>query len=147
MGSYRRSSLNDSKDEEPLLAKFARVAKGHVPLIGVGSIETPEDAEAALAGGADLVALGRELLREPQWVQKVAAHDFASIRTGISTSDMAELGIPPVMRTYLLTAFRSVMHFAEDGISADGKDGGTAVDSGVQYRNHMAPMEGFEAKL
>jgi 2,4-dienoyl-CoA reductase-like NADH-dependent reductase (Old Yellow Enzyme family) len=147
MGSYQRSSLNDTQDQEPLQAKFARVTKGHIPLIGVGSVESLEDAEAALAGGADLVALGRELLREPQWVQKISAHDFASIRTTISTSDMAELSIPPVMRTYLLTAFRSVMHVADDEIPATRGDISSADESHVQYRHQMAPMEGFEKKL
>ncbi len=46
---------------------------GRVPLIGVGSIYSPEDAKEAMETGADLLALGRELLIEPHWVEKVAA--------------------------------------------------------------------------
>lgn len=146
MGSYQRTSLNDASDEEPLLAQFARVAAGHAPLIGVGSIELPEDAEAALKGGADLVAIGRELLREPQWVQKVQSGDYASIRTTLNRADMTELAIPPVTQQYLATSFRTVMHFSDD----EGQRG-SATEQGAtrqsEYRNHMAPMEGFEKKL
>lgn len=44
-----------------------------VPVIGVGRILTPEQAEAALAAErCDLVALGRALLADPEWVRKAA---------------------------------------------------------------------------
>ncbi len=49
----------------------------HVPVIGVGVIHTPEVAEKALRDGmVDFVALGRELLCEPQWPNKVKAGDL-----------------------------------------------------------------------
>lgn len=135
MGSYQRTSLNDKADTEPLLAKFARTLNHAVPLIGIGSVETPADAAAVITGGADFVALGRELLREPQWVQKVAAGDAAEIRTTISPADLDELAIPPVMQVYLQTSFASVMHFTTDQQAA------------TNYQAQLAPMEGFEKKL
>ena len=43
-----------------------------VPIIGVGSIHTPDQAiEALEKTGIPLIALGRELIMEPQWVEKV----------------------------------------------------------------------------
>lgn len=135
MGSYRRTSLNDKRDVEPILQKFAKITSGHTPLIGVGSVELPADADNVLALGTDFVALGRELLREPQWVQKIAADDEDSIRTRISPSDMAELAIPSVMQVYLSESFKSVMHFTTD------------TNTKQDYRNQVAPMEGFEKKL
>jgi len=47
--------------------------KGHrVPVISVGKIAAPEDAEALLqAGDADLIGMARQLLADPDWVRKV----------------------------------------------------------------------------
>lgn len=135
IGSYKRTSLNDSMNKVPILKQFAEKLNGEIPLIGVGSVELPHDAEDVLNSGADLVAIGRELLREPKWVEKVMADDETSIRTSISPLDMNELKIPSVMQTYLNTAFNSVMHFTTDK---------TLVEN---YQNQVAPMEGFEKKI
>ena len=52
-----------------------------VPLILAGRVVTPEGAEEVLQDGtADLVALGRALIAEPAWPQKVAAGRLADIR-------------------------------------------------------------------
>ncbi len=135
MGNYKRTSLNDKTNTKTLLSQFAAHTNGTIPLIGIGSVETPADANAVLADGGDLVAIGRELLREPQWVQKVASGDAASLRFEISPNDMDELAIPSVMQTYLKTSFHDVMHFSNDANKAQ------------DYQNTMAPMEGFEKKL
>ena len=133
MGSYQRTSLNDQTDTRSLVSQFAQKTKEVVPLIGVGSVESPGDAAATLAEGADFVAIGRELIREPQWVQKVSAGE--PVRTSLSPFDLDELAIPGAMQEYLQTSFRSVMHFTEDGTDFDS------------YQNNLAPMEGFEKKL
>jgi len=53
-----------------------------VPVIGVGEIRTPDDAEDALSlGAADLVAVGRGLLADPGWARKVAASQAETIET------------------------------------------------------------------
>ncbi|KRM32564.1 NADPH dehydrogenase [Agrilactobacillus composti DSM 18527 = JCM 14202] len=135
MGSYQRTSLNDQTNNQTLLSQFAAHTKGVVPLIGIGAVTTPTDAQAVLADGAELVALGRELLREPQWVQKVTAGDLGAIRTQMSPLDMDELAIPSVMQTYLRTSFYQVMNFTDDSTNQ------------VNYQNTLAPMEGFEKKL
>ena len=51
--------------------------------------------------GADLVAMGREFIREPQWVEKIVNGDEASIRYQISPSELDELAIPRAMQDYL----------------------------------------------
>ncbi|WDQ31973.1 NADH-dependent flavin oxidoreductase [Paenibacillus marchantiae] len=135
MGSYKRTSLNHPDDKEPILTKFVRVLDHKKPLIGIGSIERPEDAEEVINAGATLAALGRELIREPKWVQKVKAGDLGSIRYQISPSDMDELRIPLAMQTYLEGSFREVMHFTTDS------------QEGTDYQNSLAPMEGFEKKM
>jgi 2,4-dienoyl-CoA reductase-like NADH-dependent reductase (Old Yellow Enzyme family) len=56
----------------PLAARIRREAG--VPTGAVGLIVEPEQAEQIVAGGeADLVLLGRELLRDPYWPRRAAA--------------------------------------------------------------------------
>ena len=135
MGSAHRTSLNDKADHEPILKKISHQLAGRKPLIGVGSVETPRDAEGVLALGADLVAMGRELIREPLWMQKVTTGDEASLRYQLSPVAMDELKIPRAMQDYLKGAFYSVMHFTDDPTVAQN------------YQDQAAPMEGFEKKL
>jgi tRNA-dihydrouridine synthase len=61
--------------EAPFLRYAAAVrARVKVPVIAVGRLGDPALAESALADGkADYVALGRSLLADPDWVNKVAA--------------------------------------------------------------------------
>ncbi|WP_413487236.1 NADH-dependent flavin oxidoreductase [Carnobacterium maltaromaticum] len=135
MGSYKRTSLNDKKNKATLISQFSTHTKGVVPLIGIGSVEHPDEAEEVLHDGADLIAIGRELIREPKWVQKVAIGDIASIRTKLSPLDMDELAIPSVMQVYLTESFNSVMHFTTDSANVQN------------YQDTLAPMEGFEKKI
>lgn len=135
MGSYLRTSLNNPEDKKPILNYFIETIGPEVPLIGLGSVETPNEAQEVINKGASLVAMGRELLREPNWVEKVQRNDENSIRTTISASDMDELSIPTVMQTYLKTSFHSVMHFTTDNAAQD------------TYSTQMAPMEGIEKKI
>ena len=44
---------------------------GKMPLIGIGSIFTPEDALSALETGVEFIALGRELLLDPRFIEKI----------------------------------------------------------------------------
>ncbi len=63
------------------LLKYAKAIRDvvSVPVIGVGNIVDPEVAEKALGEGcADLIALGRALLADPEWPRK--AHEGRRIR-------------------------------------------------------------------
>ncbi|ALS65170.1 FAD-dependent oxidoreductase [Pandoraea apista] len=52
-----------------------------VPVIGVGQIRWPETAEGAIVrGDADLVALGRPLLADPEWPNKAKRGEIEAIR-------------------------------------------------------------------
>lgn len=55
--------------------EFARTIRegARMPVIGVGKLEAPELAEFALRSGfCDLVAVGREMLRDPNWPSRAA---------------------------------------------------------------------------
>lgn len=59
--------------EDAPLVKYAALIRARVkiPVIAVGKLRTPALAEAVLANGqADFIALGRELLADPDWPRK-----------------------------------------------------------------------------
>ena len=65
-----------------------------LPLIGVGSIYSAEDARKAFETGVPLLALGRELLIDPDWVQKVVDGKESQIVTKLAKDKQEELVIP-----------------------------------------------------
>ena len=95
MGYRWRKSLNDPSITTPLVETIKEHVQGKLPLIIVGDVETPADAAEVTDKGFELVALGRESIREPQWVQKVESGDEGAIRYAISPADFDELGIKP----------------------------------------------------
>lgn len=68
---YDQPSIVDQY-AEPTLARLARRIDRRVPFIGVGQVWDRGDAEACLSLGADLVALGRSAIIDPEWPQTVA---------------------------------------------------------------------------
>ncbi|OEC02093.1 NADH-dependent flavin oxidoreductase [Lysinibacillus sphaericus] len=73
LGDFRSKAHRYSGEKENRIKILKRIIDGRIPFIGVGSIYSPEDAKEAMETGADLLALGRELLIEAHWVEKVAA--------------------------------------------------------------------------
>jgi 2,4-dienoyl-CoA reductase-like NADH-dependent reductase (Old Yellow Enzyme family) len=68
---------------------------GRVPLIGVGSIYTADDALKALEEtDVPLLALAREIIIDPDWVQKVATGKTHEIVTKLDKSKQEELVVP-----------------------------------------------------
>lgn len=86
----RRGVENTKPRIQYLLEKIS----GRVPLIGVGSIHTADEAIKALNTGVEMLALGRELLMEPDWVQKVKEGKEDEIITTLSKKNQDELVIP-----------------------------------------------------
>ncbi|MES2025652.1 MAG: FAD-dependent oxidoreductase [Pseudomonadota bacterium] len=67
-----------------------------VPVIGVGQIRWPATAERAIADGdADLIALGRTLLADPEWANKAQRGDDAAIRPCTSCNYCVTLSSGP----------------------------------------------------
>ncbi len=62
--------------------------------MGVGSIHTADEAAAALETGIPLLAIGRELIIDPDWVQKVKEGRENEIVTTLSKKDQEKLVIP-----------------------------------------------------
>jgi 2,4-dienoyl-CoA reductase-like NADH-dependent reductase (Old Yellow Enzyme family) len=59
--------------EGSALSAVARHLRDRMPLIGVGGVRTLGDAQEVLSMGADLVAVGRAAITEPDWPNKTAS--------------------------------------------------------------------------
>lgn len=87
------------KDKSRLALIAARIG-GRVPVLAGGSIYTEKQALEALEAGADVVTLGRALIIEPEWVQKVAQPNSGALRTSLAPEDRDALTVPePFWRT------------------------------------------------
>ncbi|MDR4933609.1 NADH-dependent flavin oxidoreductase [Companilactobacillus paralimentarius] len=113
MGNVWRKSLNDKSVTTPLNLTIKEHI-GDLPLIGVGDIQTPADAEKVVDEGLDFAAIGRESLREPHWVQKVVAGDEDAIRYTIAPADHEELGLYGTFWDFLITAFHSGLQLSSE---------------------------------
>ena len=82
-GGFGRTPVVPTKrDKVGTLVYLAEAIKKNVsiPVIGVGKINTPELAEEILQSGrADMVAVGRQLVADPFWPNKIAAGRFEDV--------------------------------------------------------------------
>jgi 2,4-dienoyl-CoA reductase-like NADH-dependent reductase (Old Yellow Enzyme family) len=97
LGTVWRGSIRNKEQAIPLLKRLKDHLGDQVPVVGVGSIKHPDEALEVLEDGIDLVALGRELIVDPQWVEKVQSGNESSIRQSMSIHDQEELVIPSAM--------------------------------------------------
>ncbi|MEH7247523.1 NADH-dependent flavin oxidoreductase [Neobacillus niacini] len=65
-----------------------------VPVIGVGSISTADDALKAIQTGVSMIALGREIIIDPDWVEKVKRGKESKIETKIKKDAGSHLVVP-----------------------------------------------------
>ena len=97
-GKYLRGDL--PAGVHPTLA-IRQALPNHIPVIGVGSIYTPQQAQRVLDDGVDLVALGRALLLNADWFTKALDGRIDEIRTELeSEEERASLQIPGRMKEY-----------------------------------------------
>lgn len=88
--SIPQHGVDDTRPNIEIIQEHA----GRLPVIGIGSIRTAEDAVRALQTGIPLIALGREIIMEPDWLEKIAQGREGDIKTTISKTDQHRLAIP-----------------------------------------------------
>ncbi|QHS21749.1 NADH-dependent flavin oxidoreductase [Virgibacillus sp. MSP4-1] len=100
---YLHVSLTDFRSEprrgvedhnKSRIAYLLEIINHRVPLIGVGSIYSADDAIQALQTGLPLLALGRELIIDPDWVQKISEGKEEEIITELNKNHQEELVVP-----------------------------------------------------
>lgn len=97
--SVPRRGIDDSRSRLEIIQE--RV--GHkVPVIGVGNIRTPQNAVKALQSGVPIIALGREIIMEPDWIEKIAQGVEGEIKTTLSVKDQEKLIIPDSLWKFII---------------------------------------------
>jgi 2,4-dienoyl-CoA reductase-like NADH-dependent reductase (Old Yellow Enzyme family) len=99
---YVHASLHDVLNGKPIAdgsgKTTARLLVEHVarrvPLIAAGAIKTPAQAEAALASGLSLAALGQGLIMNPDWVALAQDGRADEIVTVLDPASVPDLHIP-----------------------------------------------------
>jgi len=86
----QRGVKTDESRIELLLEKI----NDRLPLIGVGSIYSAEDARQAFSTGIPLLALGRELIMDPDWMEKIETGREDEIITTLDKDKQDELVVP-----------------------------------------------------
>jgi len=103
---YDRPVETSYTPAESPITEFARVITGRSAVMASGGIKTCKDAEGAINMGADLVAVGRAVVVDPEWLCKVRSKSEASILAGLPNDELEiarALSIPPRMVDYLLS--------------------------------------------
>lgn len=99
LANYQQTSMRNKAEKTNVLEKIAAEIGNDVPLIGVGQVHTEADARQVLKSGAALVAIGRQLIVEPDWVEKVKRNE--PIRSVIKSGERDDLAIPDMMWEYV----------------------------------------------
>lgn len=80
--SYIESSFLHAHGLNKEYSKYIKQRLKHIPIAVVGGITTPKEAEEILESGcADVIALGRALIADPEWTNKAKAGHPEDIRT------------------------------------------------------------------
>ncbi|MEH7086296.1 NADH-dependent flavin oxidoreductase [Neobacillus drentensis] len=89
--STPRRGVEDSRSRLEIIQE--RVGE-RVPVIGVGSIYTADDALKAIQTGVSMIAIGRELIIDPDWVDKVRQGKESEIVTKLKKDAQSRLVLP-----------------------------------------------------
>ncbi|BEM88132.1 NADH-dependent flavin oxidoreductase [Serratia marcescens] len=85
----------DDEDEKSTLARFIELNNGRLPILAAGKITSSDVARQALDTGLSMVALGRAMVMNPQWVERVQSGHEGSMNVKLNASqDPDELQIP-----------------------------------------------------
>ena len=95
LGRFDQTSQRDKSDRRIIGQMIHQRLKGRMPLVGVGGVKGADDLQRAFNTGYELVAVGRALAVEPQWVQKARAGE--TIVPVIAKEDCARQCMPEKM--------------------------------------------------
>ncbi|WP_028552695.1 NADH-dependent flavin oxidoreductase [Paenibacillus sp. UNC451MF] len=93
MDFWSKPRTGDELDR-PRIELIKEKAADRVPVIGVGAIHSPEEALKAFETGIPLIALGRELIMDPDWVKKVEEGNESEINVTVEKDAQERLMIP-----------------------------------------------------
>jgi len=82
---------------EPITAVLCNYVNGRVPVFVAGGVSAPSIAEQALDYGASMVALGRTLIINPNWVELVENGEEDKLTSFLKLDTLEEIKIPATL--------------------------------------------------
>ena len=92
LSKFDQRSMVNKKNKHIMGKQIIEMVNGRVPVIGVGSITTEDQVNEALDMGYDMIAMGRSLVMNPDWVKRVKSGKEP--RQSLKLSDAKALYIP-----------------------------------------------------
>ncbi|MDP2341622.1 MAG: NADH:flavin oxidoreductase [Deltaproteobacteria bacterium] len=80
---------------------FRQAIRDDVVLIAAGGVHTRADAEALQQRGADVVAVGRAAIVDPEWIARVVVEGREPIRAPRTAAELAAVDVGPAFVRYL----------------------------------------------
>ncbi|HVJ92501.1 MAG TPA: NADH:flavin oxidoreductase [Labilithrix sp.] len=100
--SLWRSHQNTTKrPDEHAVAVFREALPSDIRLLVAGAIWTRAEAESMLDKGADVVALGRSAIANPDWPLRVADPDWEPKRPPLTVEELRARGLSPRFAEYM----------------------------------------------
>ncbi|MGG5325863.1 hypothetical protein IGJ83_003444 [Enterococcus pernyi] len=93
LGDIFRPSIRNKKDHTPVMEVISDYINNRITIVGVGSIKNQETIDKAIENLADIVSIGRQLIVDPKFVEKLENKDELSIRYNLSYYDKDLLNI------------------------------------------------------
>ncbi|OJU92882.1 MAG: NADH:flavin oxidoreductase [Acinetobacter sp. 38-8] len=87
----------DSTEQKLTIQNVIEHVNQRIPLISAGKIRTPDQAVESLALGLPLVAIGKAIVMNPDWVELAANNQADQISTELGIEKDSELHIPDLL--------------------------------------------------
>jgi 2,4-dienoyl-CoA reductase-like NADH-dependent reductase (Old Yellow Enzyme family) len=113
---WRSERLSSKRPEQHPITLFREAVPTEVAIIACGGIWTVADATAAMARGADLIALGRSAIINPDWPIDAANPGWEPRRPPVTIVELGERAVSQHFAGYL----RRWKGFVADEVAADG---------------------------
>jgi 2,4-dienoyl-CoA reductase-like NADH-dependent reductase (Old Yellow Enzyme family) len=98
---WTAANNSQKRPEEHPIPLFRRACPADVPLFVAGKVWTRTEAEALLAKGADVVALGRAAIANPDWPARAADPAWEPRRPPLTVAELKERGLSEKFAGYM----------------------------------------------
>lgn len=102
LGHYKATSMRDRDDKQLIAERLAKTIDQRKPFMSVGSVKHHEEANEVLALGADLVAIGKQLIAEPEMVSRMINGDTTYMK--YQQAKFKELEVPTPLHEMIMNA-------------------------------------------
>ena len=106
---WRADAMTRKRPEQHPIPLARAALPRDVALIACGAIWTAAEAHAALERGADMIALARAAIINPDWPKHVVAPGWEPRRPPLTRAELLELSVSPPFGVHYLKAFKNLV--------------------------------------